>query len=183
MLRRSFSPNSTFQRPNPFTNEVPPFQQLGVLDVFDIHIKKYKSYPPAIIHFSTQDLINIMIFTFNSGSLSLVSLTFLGLLLVMSYLWKIASALRSPLSKIPGPWYASLTAMHLRYGFATGTIWKLAESCHKNHGKIVRLGPRQVWISDKASMKQILSSIDLPKVAMYAEISRDRFSPGLFGEM
>ncbi|KAL2682376.1 hypothetical protein Neosp_006826 [[Neocosmospora] mangrovei] len=51
------------------------------------------------------------------------------------------------------------------------------------YGPIVRLGPRQVWISDKDAMKQILLKIDLPKVAMYAEISRDRFSPGLFGEI
>jgi len=32
-------------------------------------------------------------------------------------------------------------------------------------------------------MKKILVSVDLPKVAMYAEISRDRYNPGLFGEM
>ncbi|KAH7123056.1 cytochrome P450 [Dactylonectria macrodidyma] len=31
--------------------------------------------------------------------------------------------------------------------------------------------------------KQVLSTVDLPKVAMYAEISRDRNSPGLFGEI
>ncbi|UPK97230.1 hypothetical protein LCI18_008165 [Fusarium solani-melongenae] len=73
--------------------------------------------------------------------------------------------------------------MHLRYGFATGKIWKLVERSHKQYGPIVRLGPRQVWISDKDAMKQILLKIDLPKVAMYAEISRDRFSPGLFGEI
>ncbi|KAM0417031.1 hypothetical protein ACHAPT_012997 [Fusarium lateritium] len=92
-------------------------------------------------------------------------------------------ALRSPLGRIPGPWYAFLTTMHLRYGFATGKIWKLVERSHKQYGPIVRLGPRQVWISDKDAMKQILLKIDLPKVAMYAEISRDRFSPGLFGEI
>jgi hypothetical protein len=61
--------------------------------------------------------------------------------------------------------------------------WKTAEAAHQKYGPIVRLGPRQVWISDKESMKQILVSIDLPKVAMYAEISRDRYNPGLFGEM
>jgi hypothetical protein len=33
------------------------------------------------------------------------------------------------------------------------------------------------------AMKAILMTIDLPKVAMYAEISRDRNAPGLFGEM
>ncbi|KAJ0323919.1 hypothetical protein COL5a_008033 [Colletotrichum fioriniae] len=41
----------------------------------------------------------------------------------------------------------------------------------------------EVWISDKEAMKQILVKTDLPKVAMYAEISRDKFSPGLFGEI
>ncbi|KXH59670.1 cytochrome P450 3A9 [Colletotrichum salicis] len=74
-------------------------------------------------------------------------------------------AIKSPLRKLPGPWYAPLTTLHLRYLFSTGIIWKL------------------VWISDKETMKQILVKKDLPKVAMYAEISRDKFSPGLFGEI
>ncbi|OHF03155.1 cytochrome P450 3A9 [Colletotrichum orchidophilum] len=92
-------------------------------------------------------------------------------------------ALKSPLRKLPGPWYAPLTTLHLRYLFSTGTIWKLVERSHNKYGSIVRLGPRQVWISDKEAMKEILIKTDLPKVAMYAEISRDKFSPGLFGEM
>lgn len=92
-------------------------------------------------------------------------------------------AVKSPLRKVPGPWYAPLTTIHLRYLFSTGTIWKLVEKSHEKYGPIVRLGPRQVWISDKEAMKEILVKTDLPKVAMYAEISRDRFSPGLFGEM
>ncbi|KAG4426254.1 hypothetical protein IFR04_000720 [Cadophora malorum] len=104
-------------------------------------------------------------------------------LLVAQKARRVFIASRSPLSKIPGPWYASWTTMHLRYGFATGKVWKLAESSHKKYGPIVRLGPRQVWISDKESMKKILVSVDLPKVAMYAEISRDRYNPGLFGEI
>ena len=104
-------------------------------------------------------------------------------LLLVNYLVGIWKALRSPLSKIPGPWYAPFTTMHLRYGFATGKIWKVAEKAHRQYGSIVRLGPRQIWIADKTAMQQILSTIDLPKVTMYAEISRDRFAPGLFGEM
>lgn len=95
-------------------------------------------------------------------------------------LWK---AIRSPLSKVPGPWYAPLTTAHLQYAFATGEIWKTAEKSHRDYGDVVRIGPRHVWIADKFAMKQILQTVDLPKVAMYAEISRDRFSPGLFGEM
>ncbi|KAF4500448.1 cytochrome P450, family 3, subfamily A [Fusarium agapanthi] len=78
--------------------------------------------------------------------------------LLISKLFGIFRAMRSPPQEIPGP-------------------------CHANYGPICRLGPRHVWVSDKESLKQILSTIDLPKVAMYAEISRDRMSPGLFGEI
>lgn len=105
------------------------------------------------------------------------------LVLVLQYLYGVFRALRSPLRHVPGPWYSPFTTLHLRYGFATGKIWKVVEQSHKTYGPIVRLGPRQVWISDKEAMKQILLKVDLPKVAMYAEISRDRRSPGLFGEM
>lgn len=107
----------------------------------------------------------------------------LGLLFLISYLKNTWTAVRSPLSSIPGPWYAPFTNLHLMWGFATGKVWKQAKDGHGKYGSIVRLGPRQIWISDKAAMKEILLTTDLPKVAMYAEISRDRFSPGLFGEM
>lgn len=115
-------------------------------------------------------------------SVSLIPFLVLSFIIVR-FTWSAFKASRSPLARIPGPWYAFLTTIHLKYGFATGKIWKLVERSHKKYGPIVRLGPRQVWISDKEAMKQILLKIDLPKVAMYAEISRDRFSPGLFGEM
>ncbi|KAI6350655.1 hypothetical protein MCOR25_010496 [Pyricularia grisea] len=95
----------------------------------------------------------------------------------------ILKAYWSPLSRIPGPWYAPLTTMHLRWGFSTGEIWKLVERCHKKYGPIVRLGPRQVWVADRDALKEILVKVDLPKVAMYSEISRDKHSPGLFGEI
>jgi hypothetical protein len=114
--------------------------------------------------------------------LAILSVTLVSVL-ILQYLYGVFRALKSPLRHIPGPWYSPFTTIHLRYGFATGKIWKLVEQSHKAYGPIVRLGPRQVWISDKEAMKQILLKVDLPKVAMYAEISRDRHSPGLFGEM
>jgi hypothetical protein len=73
--------------------------------------------------------------------------------------------------------------MHLRWRFARGTIHEYVEKMYKQYGDVIRLGPRRIWISDKGAMKQILLTIDLPKVTMYAEISRDRNSPGLFREM
>lgn len=100
-----------------------------------------------------------------------------------NYIIGVTKAIKSPLSRIPGPWYAPLTTLHLNYAFAKGTIWKAVERSHAKYGPIFRLGPRQVWISDKEAIKAILMTVDLPKVTMYAEISRDRSSPGLFGEM
>lgn len=87
------------------------------------------------------------------------------------------------LKGIPGPWYAPYTSLHLKYLFARGTIWKYVEGSHRKYGDVIRLGPRQIWCSSPIAMSQILSTVDLPKVTMYAEISRDRNSPGLFGEM
>lgn len=95
----------------------------------------------------------------------------------------LSSARKSGLHDIPGPWYAPFTSLHLRYMFARGTIWRFVENKHAKYGDVVRLGPRQIWVSGPAAMKEILSTVDLPKVTMYAEISRDRNSPGLFGEM
>ncbi|KAJ5935966.1 cytochrome P450 [Penicillium verhagenii] len=104
-------------------------------------------------------------------------------LLVSKYALGVNRAIKSPLSRIPGPWYAPLTTLHLSYAFAKGTIWKDVEKAHRKYGPIFRLGPRQVWISDMEAMKAILMTVDLPKVTMYAEISRDRTAPGLFGEI
>ncbi|KAF5564733.1 cytochrome P450 monooxygenase 3A9 [Fusarium phyllophilum] len=86
--------------------------------------------------------------------------------LLISTLLDIFRAVRSPLQKIPGPWYAPLTTFHLRYLFSTGEIWKLVQRSHAKYGPICRLGPRHIWVSDKESLKQILSTINLPKVAI-----------------
>lgn len=104
-------------------------------------------------------------------------------LLMISYGSSVYKYKTSQLSKIPGPWYAPWTVMHLQWMFARGTIWKYVHKQHQKHGPIIRLGPRQVWVSEKTAIKDILLKTDLPKVTMYSEISRDRNSPGLFGEM
>lgn len=62
-------------------------------------------------------------------------------------------------------------------------MWKIVERGHKKYGSIMRLGPRQIWVADKDALKQVIQQIDLPKVIMYAEISREKESAGLFGEV
>ncbi|KAL8298843.1 hypothetical protein RB600_003395 [Gaeumannomyces tritici] len=112
-----------------------------------------------------------------------VAIGLIFLTLVCIQIYQLSKALMSPLKRVPGPWYAPFTILHLCYGFSTGEIWKAVEKAHAKYGPIVRLGPRQIWIADKDALKDILLRIDLPKVAMYSEISRDKHSPGLFGEI
>lgn len=82
--------------------------------------------------------------------------------------WITALLVPTPLNKIPGPWYAPYTTLHLRYYFARGTIWKYVEQKHDVYGDVIRLGPRQVWVADRSAMKEILLTTDLPKVAKLA---------------
>lgn len=112
-----------------------------------------------------------------------IALFALGGATVLLYLRSLVQAYRSRLAEIPGPWYGPFTSLHLNYGFSSGDIWKAVEGYHAQYGSIVRLGPRQVWVADKDALKMILVKDDLPKVATYKEFSRDRYSPGIFGEM
>jgi hypothetical protein len=131
------------------------------------------------MHLETMNVVSDDGFPYTAA----IGVSFLLLCFIAFQLIEIRKAVSSPLSKIPGPWYANVTTLHLMYAFAKGNIWKMVEKSHQKYGSIIRLGPRQIWIADKEAMNQILRTVDLPKVAMYAEISRDRFSPGLFGEM
>lgn len=92
-------------------------------------------------------------------------------------------ACRSPLSQMLGPWYTPCTNLHLQICFARGTVWKMDERGHKTFGSIMRLGPRQVWVANEDALKQVIEQVDLSKVIMYAEISREKESAGLFGEV
>jgi hypothetical protein len=101
------------------------------------------------------------------------------------YAW-VASCIesyRSPLSAFPGPWYAPFSTAPLQVAFSRGTVWKDVEHAHAKYGSVTRLGPRQIWVSDKWAVKEILLKQDLPKVVMYSEISREKESAGLFGEV
>ncbi|KAJ5716754.1 cytochrome P450 [Penicillium malachiteum] len=112
-----------------------------------------------------------------------ILLCFLVSIVCFKYALGVMRAVQSPLSHIPGPWYAPFPTLYLNYAFAKGTIWKDVEKSHREYGPIFRLGPRQVWVSDSEALKVILMTEDLPKITMYADISRDRTSPGLFGEI
>lgn len=70
----------------------------------------------------------------------------------------------------------TFTALHLRYAFATGEIWKLVEESHEKYGNIVRLGPRHVWIADKQAMKELLKKFLAPALLLDTWINLTIFS-------
>ena len=119
----------------------------------------------------------------NLYSAILLAIPYFLLFSISYFVYQCWKASQSPLSRLPGPWYAPYTNIHLMLGFARGTVWRMVEKGHVKYGSVMRLGPRQVWISDKVALKQIIQKIDLPKVMMYAEISREKESAGLFGEV
>jgi hypothetical protein len=102
---------------------------------------------------------------------------------VFAWLASCIKSYRSPLSAFPGPWHAPFFTAPLQVAFSRGTVWKDVENAHAKYGSVVRLGPRQIWVADKWAVKEILLKQDLPKVVMYSEISREKESAGLFGEV
>jgi hypothetical protein len=102
---------------------------------------------------------------------------------VFAWLASCIKSYRSPLSAFPGPWHAPFFTAPLQVAFSRGTVWKDVENAHAKYGSVVRLGPRQIWVADKRAVKEILLKQDLPKVVMYSEISREKESAGLFGEV
>ncbi|KAI8969875.1 cytochrome P450 [Trametes punicea] len=73
----------------------------------------------------------------------------------------------SPLSALPGPWYAAASdlwlLLHAARFMQCGTIHDLLQ----RYGPIVRVGPRRVVFRDHAAMKSVYCINKLPKSAFY----------------
>ena len=77
--------------------------------------------------------------------LSIYSLFALILLFMARYLW---TAYGSSLRKIPGPFPAKFTRLYLFRQSMKGNAHTLYLDLHREYGKIVRIGPNKVSISD-----------------------------------
>ncbi|KAG4029003.1 hypothetical protein MFRU_018g01090 [Monilinia fructicola] len=61
----------------------------------------------------------------------------------------------TPLSKVPGPWYARLTHLVLKYHVITGRRMHYIHSLHLNFGPIVLIAPTELSCSSIPSFKEI----------------------------
>ncbi|KAJ3939022.1 uncharacterized protein N0V96_011136 [Colletotrichum fioriniae] len=61
----------------------------------------------------------------------------------------------SPFARVPGPYWASLSRVWLAYHSYTGDLHIVTMRLHEVHGKVVRIAPSEVSISDLTSIKII----------------------------
>jgi len=90
--------------------------------------------------------------------LPLVRLSVTAIVLFVICQWLLKSlhrAYRSPLAQIPGPWYASLTHLWLKYHVVIGRRLHYIHAMHHRYGDVVRIAPNEVAIADIAGFKQI----------------------------
>ncbi|PWN47599.1 cytochrome P450 [Violaceomyces palustris] len=83
-------------------------------------------------------------------------------------------------SPIPGPSLLHWTMLPALYYYIRGEQWKYVDKLHEKYGPIFRMGSRQIYVSDKEAIRQLLAKENLPKVNWYAGLSRDPKTAGLF---
>ncbi|KAK4561075.1 hypothetical protein LTR86_005030 [Recurvomyces mirabilis] len=70
-------------------------------------------------------------------------------------LWTAVKGLRSPLRKVPGPWYASWTNLPLKLAVISGRRIHHVHALHQKYGSLVRIAPNEIAVNDLKSFKQI----------------------------
>ncbi|CDS01512.1 related to Cytochrome P450 3A5 [Sporisorium scitamineum] len=90
------------------------------------------------------------------------------------------SAFLHKTSRIPGPLHLHWTMLPALYYYVRGTQWGYVDKLHEKYGTIFRLGSRQIYVSDKHAIRQLLAKENLPKVNWYASLSRDPKTAGMF---
>lgn len=106
----------------------------------------------------------------------LLILVGLGLVLLKH----IFSAVRSPLSSLPGPWYTRLTNVVLRYHVLTGKRIHYIDYLHRRYGPVVRIAPDEVAVGDVEAFSQIHRiGAGFLKSSWYDTVTPGR-EPGIF---
>ena len=73
----------------------------------------------------------------------------------------------SPLSSIPGPWYAAASNAWLSFYAARFRQCDALHALFERYGPVVRVGPTRVVFRDWAAMKSVYCVHKLPKSSFY----------------
>ncbi|KAF2848758.1 cytochrome P450 3A17 [Plenodomus tracheiphilus IPT5] len=102
-------------------------------------------------------------------------------LAIVAYTLKVLwSSHRSPLSKIPGPWYSRYTNLVLRFQTLSGRRIFYTDGLHQRYGGVVRISPTEVAVADVAAVAKIHKiGGGFLKSAFYQKLTPTR-EPGIF---
>ncbi|KAI8971114.1 cytochrome P450 [Pilobolus umbonatus] len=79
-----------------------------------------------------------------------------------------------PLSNVPGPFVTRFMDLpKILNDLPSGTFYRKLFNLHLKYGDIVRIGPNAIEVADRALVKRILASDDLPKGPIYKLLNRD----------
>jgi len=91
-------------------------------------------------------------------TISKALLSFFSILALSSLVQAVYGCFFHPLSKFPGPRVAAFTNLWKTYQVAAGDFEGVLLRLHQKHGKIVRIGPNHLDISDAQAVKVIFGS-------------------------
>ena len=89
------------------------------------------------------------------GRIRNIIVAVVALLLVVVVFQKLLVAFDSELSKIPGPFLNRFTALPLKLKVLSGQRMHYIHALHQEYGILVRIGPKEVAVSDSEAHKQI----------------------------
>lgn len=80
-------------------------------------------------------------------------------ILILAWLATTAiSTFRSYKTKVPGPWFANITSLVLKYHEFTRNRRLWIHSLHQQYGPVVRLAPNEISFANLDGMKEIYQS-------------------------
>lgn len=65
---------------------------------------------------------------------------------------------RSPITKLPGPWYTTFTSLVLKYQEFTSNRRLYIHELHRKYGATVRIAPNEVSFASLQAMREIYAS-------------------------
>ncbi|KAF2099235.1 cytochrome P450 [Rhizodiscina lignyota] len=87
----------------------------------------------------------------------------------------------APLSKVPGPFWASLSPVWKLYYISKGTFHERILELHRKYGPIVRIAPSEVMISDGSAVREIYSN-HVGAQSNFPTSAFTAFRPTIFGQ-
>jgi hypothetical protein len=103
-----------------------------------------------------------------------ISGVFVALYFILCVLYQLCF---SPLSDIPGPWYAAVSDLWLTTHVLRLQQCRTIDALFEKYGPVVRVGPNKVVFNDLSTAKNVYSILKFDKSKYYKSLLTFAFSP------